>query len=271
MTADVNSNLVLVDHPASGVVRLRLNRPDKRNAIDQATREALLEAATATFANPSNRAAVFGGSGGVFSAGGDLPSMAGLTEQQARDRLDHGHALCRVFARSPAPIVSAVEGVAAGASVGLALLGDHIVVGRSSRILFPFIKLGLVPDWGLLRSLPMRVGLGHARRIILSGTAVDGPTAVQIGLADEVADDEAVAQTAIERAEAYAALPREATARIRARLSAFGSLDMEEDLAAEVNDQTACLLHPEFHEGLSAQMERRAPDFIRRSAREALP
>lgn len=270
MTADETGGLVLIDHPASGVVRLRLNRPEKRNAIDQATREALLEAAGAALANPAHRAVVFGGVGGVFSAGGDLPSMAGLTAEQARARLEHGHALCRVFAGSRAPIVSAVEGVAAGASVGLALLGDHIVVGRSSRILFPFIKLGLLPDWGLLRSLPLRVGLGRARRIILSGAAVDGPTAVDIGLADEVVDDDAVAETAVARAEAYAALPREATARIRARLSVFGALDLEGDLAAETTDQVACLLHPEFREGLAAQMERRTPDFIGLGAKEPL-
>ncbi|OHC94287.1 MAG: hypothetical protein A2792_13560 [Sphingomonadales bacterium RIFCSPHIGHO2_01_FULL_65_20] len=262
MTADSDPDLVLLDHPAAGVVRLRLNRPEKRNAIDQATRQALMSAADGAFGDPRHRAVVFGGMGGVFSAGGDLPSMAGLTEVQARDRLNHGHTLCRLFAGSPAPIVSAVEGVAAGASVGLALLGDYIVVGRSSRILFPFIKLGLVPDWGLLRSLPMRVGLSRARRIILSGASIDGPTAVDIGLADEVVDDEAVAKTAVQRAQTYAALPREASRRIRARLGAFGDLDLDGDLVVEVEDQTACLLHPEFREGLAAQMERRAPDFI---------
>ncbi|GAD59398.1 phenylacetate degradation enoyl-CoA hydratase PaaB [Brevundimonas abyssalis TAR-001] len=155
-----------------------------------------------------------------------------------------------------------MEGVAAGASVGLALLGDHVVVGPSTRILFPFIKLGLVPDWGLLRSLPQRIGVGRARHLVFAGAAIDGAEAVNIGLADELVDDDAVMTVALERAEAFASLPREATARIKARFRAFGRLDFAQDLDAERVDQVACLTHGEFAEGLSAQLGRRAPRFI---------
>ncbi|MGE0596195.1 MAG: enoyl-CoA hydratase/isomerase family protein [Hyphomonadaceae bacterium] len=253
---------VLVDRPAQHVVRLRLNRPDKRNAIDQAMREALLEAAQEITCDESARAIVFGGADGVFSAGGDLPSMANLTKQQAQARLDHIHNVCRAFAGSSAPIVSAMEGVAAGASVGLALLGDHIVVGPSTRILFPFIKLGLTPDWGLMRSLPQRIGLSRARTIFLTGASVDGAKAFEIGLADELVPDDAVMSAALERAAAFAALPRLAVARVKAKLRAFGSLDLETDLEIEAADQVACLTHPEFAEGLAAQLERRPPDFL---------
>lgn len=149
---------VLVDRPADDVVRIRFNRPAKRNAIDRATRLALLGAVQDVLADRSTRAIVLGGVGGVFSAGGDLPSMAGLTPDGACARMAEIHGICRLWAAAPMPIVSAMEGVAAGASVGLALLGDFVVAGPSSRILVPFMKLGLTPDWGLMATLPRRIG-----------------------------------------------------------------------------------------------------------------
>lgn len=262
MTPDPDVAPILIDRPAPHVARLLLNRPDKRNAIDQGQRDALREAAAAVFSDPEARAVVFGGAGTAFSAGGDLPSMKGLSHAQAQARMEQGHAICRLFVEADVPVITAMQGASAGASVGLALLGDHVVVGPSTRILFPFIKLGLTPDWGLMRSLPQRVGLARARRLILSGGSVDGPTAVQIGLADELADDEAIMRTAIERAAEYAQLPRLATARIKARLREFDRLDFGQDLKSEATNQVDCLTHPEFAEGLAAQMERRAPDFV---------
>lgn len=253
---------LLVDRPADHVVRIRFNRPSKRNAIDQATRLALLEAVTQIRADESTRAVVLGGVGGVFSAGGDLPSMAGLTPEGARARMAEIHSICRLWAAAPIPIVSAMEGVAAGASVGLALLGDYVVAGPSSRILVPFIKLGLTPDWGLMATLPRRIGLPAARRVMLAGGSFSGEEALAKGLVDELCVDDAVVMNrAVAQASIFAALPREATARIKLRLSG-GPEVLEAVLAAEMEDQIACLTHPEFAEGWSAQMDRRATDFL---------
>ena len=253
---------ILVDRPADHVARIRFNRPSKRNAIDQATRLALLEALTDVLADPSVRALVLGGVGGVFSAGGDLPSMAGLTPEGARARMAEIHSICRLWAAAPLPIVSAMEGVAAGASVGLALLGDHVVAGPSTRVLVPFIKLGLTPDWGLMATLPRRIGLPAARRVMLSGGTFSGEETLATGLVDELcADDAAVMDRAVAQASIFAALPREAAARIKLRLSG-GPEALEAVLAAEMEDQIACLTHPEFAEGWRAQMDRRPADFI---------
>lgn len=261
-TDSVSDSPILIDHPADHVVRIRFNRPAKRNAIDQATRLALLDAVETVLADPSTRAVVLGGVGGVFSAGGDLPSMAGLTKDGARARMVEIHKICRLWAAAPIPIVSAMEGVAAGASVGLALLGDYVVAGPSSKVLVPFMKLGLTPDWGLMATLPRRIGLAAARRVMLSGGTFAADEALAIGLVDELCvDDAAVMDRAIAQAVAFAALPREATARIKLRLSA-GAEAFEAVLAAEMEDQIACLTHPEFAEGWSAQMERRPADFL---------
>jgi len=258
----VTGPVVLLDRPVPHVGRLLINRPDKRNAIDFDVREQLAARFDELLADPSVRAVVFGGVGGVFSAGGDLPSMRGLTEQQARQRMQHVHVLCRLVASASLPVVSAMEGIAAGAVVGLALLGDHLVGGPGTKLLFPFLRLGLTPDWGQMLTLPRRVGIVQAQRILTCGQAVGGEEAHRIGLLDTLVPDDQVMDAAVGKASELAGQPREAYARMKRRLQeASGSL--AEELAREASDQVACLLSGDFEEGYSAFVEKRAPDFLR--------
>jgi 2-(1,2-epoxy-1,2-dihydrophenyl)acetyl-CoA isomerase len=256
--------VVLVDRPAPHVARLRINRPDKRNAIDFDVREQMTQHLGTLLADGKIRALVLGGVGGVFSAGGDVPSMVGLSEEQARERMRHIHVLCRLLAGARLPVVSAAEGFAAGAVVGLALLGDEIVAGPGTKFLFPFLKLGLAPDWGQLLTLPRRVGIGQARRILTSGAAVLGEEASQIGLIDMLVADDEVMDTAVRRASELAGLPSEAFARMKARLNDISG-SLTEELAREEADQAVCLAGDDFREGYEAFRGRRAADFITRS------
>ncbi|KAF0809979.1 enoyl-CoA hydratase [Alcanivorax sp. S71-1-4] len=249
-----------VDEPAPGVLRVLINRPDKRNAIDYDVRAAMLTVLGDALASDACRALVLGGVEQVFSAGGDVHSMGQLDEAGARERMQHIHVLCRLLATAPVPVVTAMEGIAAGASIGMALLGDVIVVGERTRILFPFLKLGLTPDWGMLLTLPRRVGVGRARRMFSAGDLISGPAAFEAGLADVLVADDVVMATAVAQAEALAALPREAFARMKARLNSV-SMTLDDELAREEDDQAQCLLGAEFTEGLSAFLEKRAPNF----------
>jgi 2-(1,2-epoxy-1,2-dihydrophenyl)acetyl-CoA isomerase len=255
---------LLVDHPAPGVLRLLINRPDKRNAIDFDVRQQFTDAFEWLTRAPEVRAVVIGGVGGHLSAGGDLPSMVGLAEEDARARMRHIAALCRLVHGCILPVVTAMEGVSAGACVGLALLGDYIVVGENTRVLFPFMKLGLVPDWGLLHTLPRRVGLPAARRLLVSGDTLSGADAERVALADEFVADGEVMSTAVRRAAHYAALPRAAFARMKQRL-AFPRTTLDEDLVGGEEDQATLLLGADFREGYAAFMEKRAADFVGRS------
>lgn len=256
-----DTNVVLVDYPAPHVARLLINRPDKRNAIDYDVRQALTDALTKLLANRSIRALVFGGIGGMFSAGGDVPSMLGLSIDEARARMQHIHVLCRLVAGAPIPVVSAVEGIGAGAAIGLALLGDHIVVGDGTKILFPFLKLGLTPDWGQLLTLPRRIGLPAARRMLTAGTAVTGSEALRIGLADAQVADAEVMDAAIQKAVEWSQLPMEAFARMKARLNDV-SMSLVDEFVREEADQAVCLLSDEFIEGYDAFKNKRSADFI---------
>jgi 2-(1,2-epoxy-1,2-dihydrophenyl)acetyl-CoA isomerase len=254
-------NVLLVDKPAAHVVRLLINRPDKRNAIDFDVREQMFVALEAALADEATRAIVLGGVGGVFSAGGDVASMEGLDEAGARARMQHIHRLCRRVADAPVPVVSAIEGIAAGAAVGLALLGDWIVVGAGTRVLFPFLKLGLAPDWGQLLTLPRRVGLPMARRLVTRASPLPGAEALAIGLADEQVADADVMATAIAKASEWARLPLGAFARTKARLN-HPSPTLDAELAREEDDQVALLRGPEFSEGFAAFKEKRAAGFL---------
>jgi 2-(1,2-epoxy-1,2-dihydrophenyl)acetyl-CoA isomerase len=252
--------VVLLDRPAPGVARLVINRPAKRNAIDHAVRQALIDALEALRADASVRALVLGGAQGVFSAGGDLPSMVGLDADQAAARLQHIHTLCRALARCGYSIVSAIEGIAAGAAVGMALLGDHIVIGRGARVLFPFLKLGLTPDWGQLLTLPRRVGKAAAWRLVTSSDPVTAEEAFRIGLADQLVEDAEVMGAAVAEAARLAQLPLDALRRARDRLASPSS-SLAEELSREERDQIACLTGAEFDEGYRAFVSKRAPDF----------
>jgi 2-(1,2-epoxy-1,2-dihydrophenyl)acetyl-CoA isomerase len=254
---------VLIDEPAPRVMRLRIHRPEKRNAIDFDVREQLWAALAQAAVSPRHcRAVVIGGSGEHFSAGGDLPSMAGLAEADARTRMRHIARLCRQISAMEVPVVTAMQGFSAGACVGLALLGDHIVVGASTRILFPFMRLGLVPDWGLLYTLPQRVGAPAARRLLTSTDVLPGARALELGLADELTDDAEVMAAAVRRAALLAALPAMAFARFKRRLT-LRSRTLEEELEREENDQSELLLGEDFREGYAAFLDKREPNFAR--------
>lgn len=253
--------VVLVDRPAPHVARLLINRPDKRNAIDFEVRQALTDAIRGLLADRGVRALVFGGAGGVFSAGGDLPSMRGITPDGARDRMRHIAVLCRLVANAPIPVVTVIEGFGAGAAIGLALLGDHIVVAEGATILFPFLKLGLVPDWGQMLTLPRRVGAARARQILTAGVPLTGSQSLAVGLADEMAADAGAMAAGIAKASQWALLPAGAFARFKARLN-HPSATLDDELAREQADQAVCLVGAEFGEGLAAFFEKRAPDFV---------
>lgn len=253
-------SVLLTDRPAPGVLRLQINRPEKRNAVDFTVREAMIAAFETGLAAPDVRAILIAGVGGHLSAGGDVPSMGGLDEAGARARLEHIHRLCRLVANAPIPVVTAAQGATAGAVVGLALLGDWIVAGPGTRFLLPFFRLGLVPDWGLMHTLPRRIGLAAARRLVLTGGTVGGEDALAIGLADTFVADADVADAALARAIAFAALPRQALAIAKARWRDAADT-LEAALLRESGDQVACLTGADFQEGYDAFMGKREPSF----------
>ena len=246
------------DTPAPGVRRILIDRPEARNAIDGETRAALIAAVADARSDEVARALLLGGADGLFSAGGDLPSLVGLDRAAALARLQQGHELVTALWEFPKPVVVAVERFAVGAAAGLALLADEILVGRSAQFAFPFLRLGLVPDWGLMGSLKLRVGWSQAIRLLRDSAAVKGERALAIGLADRLVEDEKVMAEAIAAAEALAKLPRAAFATMKRLMRGDAAvLGLAEEAAA----QAGRIVSDEFAAGYAAFREKREPRF----------
>jgi 2-(1,2-epoxy-1,2-dihydrophenyl)acetyl-CoA isomerase len=257
--AGVGSDAVVRDDPTPSVARLTLNRPERRNAISDELREALIAQLDAVFADDDIRAVVLTGAGRAFCSGGDI-SLAPVADPAAgRRRMQGHHEVVRQLSEAEKPLVAAVSGWAIGAGAGIALLCDSIVAGRSARLSFPFLRVGVVPDYGLAATLPARIGSGRARDLLLYGRTVDAATALEIGLVDEVVEDERVDQAALARAAELAGLPAHALALAKRLLSQVGSL--EATLEFELMAQSLSYLTPERAEGRAAFLEKRKPSF----------
>jgi 2-(1,2-epoxy-1,2-dihydrophenyl)acetyl-CoA isomerase len=251
---------LLIDQPAPYVRRFLFNRPAARNAINAALREALHAALLAARDDETVRAVIIGGAGGFFSAGGDLPSMVGISAEAALARMEDGHKIVSLLWEFPKPVIAAVERAAVGAAAGVALLADRIIIGRTASLILPFLRLGLVPDWGLVQTVSRRAGIAVAEAMFLNGQPIDAETALAHHLADVIAADDAVMDRAIAQAEQLAALPAHAFARLKALLRQGSGADPL-NLAQEAQAQTACLTGAEFVEGYAAFREKRAPKF----------
>ncbi len=220
-------------------------------------RVALVEALEAIEPDPAIRAIVLTGAGGVFCAGGDISGMNVTDLAAGRERFRLTHRLVRQLIRGRTPIIAAVEGWCVGAGLSLALCCDTIVAATDARFAAGFGGVGLVADLGLLHTLPLRVGQGRARQILLYGERMDAARAEQIGLIDHVVPPGTALDTALERARLFhgtAPLPVALTRHYYA-----SGLDAALDWERET--QSALFLTADHAEGKAAFLEKRPPVF----------
>lgn len=252
---------VEIDQPAAMIRRIAIAVPHKRNALSPPVVAELLAAFTDALSDADVQAIILTGLGGHFCAGGDLKSMDDITEVGARMRMQGNHAFAGLVRGASKPVVTAVEGVAMGGGAGLALLADTVVGGHGTRIGFPFMKVGLVPDYGLMHTLGRRAGWAQARQMILRSSTFTGEQAMAAGLVDFLVDDGQVQQAAIDVAQALARLPRRAFLEVKHAFAEFPRT-FEQDMRHELEAQVTAFIGPELVEGVSAFREKREPDFV---------
>jgi enoyl-CoA hydratase/carnithine racemase len=237
-----------------------LNQPARKNALAMPMREQMIEAFERIEADDAVRAVVVTGAGGTFCSGGDISGMKSPDFTGGRERFRVTHKLVRLMVESAKPYVAAVEGWAAGAGMGVAACCDTIVAAADARFVSPFGKLGLVPDFGLLHTLPKRVGEGPARQIFLRGGPFDADHARKIGLVDEVVPE----GTALDRALAIAAEYAEAAPIPLAMVKNYLAAGLAEALDWERNIQSTMFLTADHTEGRDAFLAKRKPVFTGR-------
>jgi enoyl-CoA hydratase/carnithine racemase len=246
------------------LLTLTLDRPERRNALDRAMRDALATALDDAARSPEIHALVITGAGGAFCAGGDLGSFEELHDARVYRHVSHGlTALLDAVERLEKPVVAAIGGVATGAGLTLALCCDWRVAGPSARLMFREGRLGLVPTHGGVSRLVKLVGLARAKEALLGGDDLDAEAALRLGLVSEVAggDPVAAAEERARRMLRRAPLSFGAAKRL-AHLAA--DADVRSGMVAESLAQTALLASDDHREGLAAARERRDPEFAGR-------
>ena len=245
---------------SADVATIRLNRPDRMNALNAEMRRELLHAVDVAAAEA--RALILTGLGKGFCAGQDLGDVKKLGQLTLEQTLTEEYApLVRAIADCPIPTICAVNGAAAGAGANLALAADICIAAESASFLQAFVRIGLIPDAGGTYWLPRQAGMARAMGMSLLGEPLAAAKAAEWGLIWEVVSDMELQVRAHDIAARLAAGPTAAIARTKAALRASFSNTLDEQLALEARLQGEAGETYDFREGVMAFLEKRAPDF----------
>lgn len=239
-----------------GVAILTLAVPEKRNALTLGLRTAMRDALSRLDKDAGCRAIVLTGAGDAFSSGGDIAQMRSDDPGGSRERLAILHDVIRLVAAGSKPVVSAVRGPAYGGGFALAIAADAVVADETASFCAPFVKIGLMPDMGLLWSLPQRVGAPLARRIVMDARVIEAREAHRIGIVDEVVPEGAH----VERARAIAGeLSRHLPLPIGHAKGVLASQpgDLDAVLAAELDAQPRLMASADHRGAREAFLSRR--------------
>jgi enoyl-CoA hydratase/carnithine racemase len=239
----------------NGIASVTFNRPDRLNALTFEAYADLRDLLAELPHRDDARVLVITGTGRGFCSGGDVEDIIGaLQKMDGRDRLEFTRMTGSVVQRMrelPLPIIAAVNGVAAGAGAVIALAADYRLLARSAKFAFLFTRVGLAgADMGAAYLLPRMVGFGRASELLLLGDDVESDRASEIGLANQVVEDEELARQTNLLAQKLTEGP--ATAYAATKLALSRELDMDLAGAIEFEAMTQALLmstadHAEFY------------------------
>lgn len=247
----------LVTDQAGPVRVITLNRPDRLNALSHALMADLRQVLQEAESDPGTRAIVLTGAGRAFSSGADLRGGPSDAEQVLRE---HYNPLITDLAGYSTPLVAAVNGVAAGAAVSLALACDLRIAAETASFRMSFVQVGLVPDAGSTWMLPRAVGTARAAEMMLLGRPVTAGEALTWGLVSEMTEPGALGARALDVAGAMAALSSSVGATRRLLHQGAGGA-LGEQLDREATAQGIAQRGPDFAEARQAFAEKRKPRF----------
>jgi 2-(1,2-epoxy-1,2-dihydrophenyl)acetyl-CoA isomerase len=248
----------------NGLAILTLNAPDRLNAVSRQMIAEIKLCWEELAADSSIRAVLLTGAGRGFCAGADLADP----DREASATADSGAALekffnpvIRAMRALPKPIVSAVNGVAAGVGMSFALASDIAIAGKSASFLQAFARIGLLPDGGSTWFLPRLVGDQRARALAMLAPQITAEQAKQWGLIWDVVEDAELLPTATQVARKLADGPTLALARIKDALNRSTGNDLSAQLDVERDSQRALGRSDDFKEGVAAFLAKRNASF----------
>lgn len=248
------------------VGRVTIDSQSRMNALNPEMGAELLDWASSLPFEEDIRCLAIDAAGDVFGAGADLTRLEGdesdspgfrKLASQLHDAISHLH-------RAPIPIVTAVNGVAAGAGFSLALLGDIVLLSDSARMEFAYPRLGLTGDGASTFMLPRLVGLRRAKEIAIRDEPIGPEEAVSLGLASEVVPADELETRLLDTAADLASGPTWAMGQTKRLLTESFNRDIEGQMAAETETIAAATKTEDYHRGYNAFFGKEEPDFVGR-------
>jgi 2-(1,2-epoxy-1,2-dihydrophenyl)acetyl-CoA isomerase len=248
-----------------GVARLTLNRPDKLNSFTAAMHEEVRDAMDCMYNTPGVRVLLLTGAGRGFCAGQDLSDLVVAPGAEAVDlgaSIEKDYAPLVLALRAlPFPVVCAVNGVAAGAGVNLALACDLVLAKESASFIQSFAKLGLIPDTGGTFFLPRLIGTSRALGLAMLGDKLTAPQAEAWGLIWKCFSDETFQHGTEALVQHFAQAPTLGLARTKQAIYSSWGNTLEQQLQLERDGMRELGASDDYHEGVEAFLAKRAPVF----------
>ncbi len=250
---------------SEGVALLTLNRPEALNSFTAQMHGEVREVLTRAAEDSQVRAVMITGKGRGFCAGQDLNDRA-VAPGAARPDLgesvnNYYNPLIRLITGMEKPVICAVNGVAAGAGANIALACDIVIAGRSASFIESFSKLGLIPDSGGTWILPRLVGMARAKGLAMLGPKVSAEQAEAWGMIWQVVDDADLMATALGLATQMAQQPTRGFAFTKQAFAASAANTLDQQLELEKELMRAAGQTADYQEGVSAFLEKRAPQY----------
>jgi len=241
---------------------IKLNAPNKRNALEKALRDDLKEALRKFQNNSESQVAVITGEGKAFCGGGDVEAFKNSMDPvKAVNYMSDNNDITLLITTISKPIIAAVNGAAVGAGFSLAMACDIIMASTNAVFSLAFANMGLVPGMGSLYYLPRLVGMHRAKELIYTGRIIKAEEALQLGIANYVVAPEELEARVLELATKIADGPAVAYGLGKAILSKSFESALPDILQFEAYAQSICMQSKDHKEGVKAFYEKRSPQF----------
>jgi 2-(1,2-epoxy-1,2-dihydrophenyl)acetyl-CoA isomerase len=256
---------VVLEERNGSVATIRLNRPDKLNALNVELGRALVHALLHASQDTAVRAVVLTGAGRAFCAGGDIDLLMDMRKRNAKDELEGlltaGKEICLAISTMTKPVIAAVNGAAAGGGMNLALAADMRIASDQAKFAESFAKIGLYPDFGGTYFLPRIVGSALAAELFYTAETISAEDALRLGIVNRVFPKDKFEEETKKIVDALANAAPVALRDVKRTILADDKKVLEAKLDEEIRLQIHCFQSEDCLEGLNAFMEKRQPNF----------
>jgi 2-(1,2-epoxy-1,2-dihydrophenyl)acetyl-CoA isomerase len=260
-----SASQVVLEERKGNVSVIRLNRPDRLNALNIELGRGLVHALLHASQDASVRAVVLTGAGRGFCAGGDLELLRDLRKRNASDELkpllEAGKEICLAIATMTKPVIAAVNGPAAGGGMNLALAADMRIASEQASFAESFVKIGLYPDFGGTYFLPRIVGPALSAELFYTAETLSADDALRLGIVNRVFPEDKFEEETQKIVDVLAGAPTVALRDVKRTIVGDDRKNLEAKLDEEIRLQIHCFQSEDCLEGLNAFFEKRKPNF----------